>query len=144
MLDKCNRLSDMQKVLVDHAAWPDDKEKLAELAAKKSSLVCVGSALALTNSFHDMVGSKLTQLPSSTLNSFIALEAFSEMKAFVNRQESLGAADIVQNFQTVRAFYAAVLPRVVSALESHSAGPVEQVKEKWSGEVFGYGDCGGS
>ena len=127
----CARYTSMQKALDGHYAWPDHKDMASDIAVVKAALACVGSALASMDAFAEIVAGNVGQLPGAALNSFIALDAFSQAKPFINKQETLGQQTVVDNYTKMREFYAAMQPRVVGALDSHSAGPIEQLKQAW-------------
>ena len=131
VLEQCKTLAAAFHVLDSHLAWPQDKEGAAECAPVKSALSCLGSALGCMDTFRQVVHGRAKELPGSALHSFIALDAFTASKPYINRKESIGEAELVKNYLAMREFYAAMLPKVVDALESHTAGPIEEVKQMW-------------
>ena len=114
--------SNKQKILAGHVAWPQCSEEAAEITATKSALSCVGSAVAVMDTFQQISTGHAGQLASSSLNRFIAVDAFSEAKPFINKKESLGESAVVENYQKIRAFFMAMQPKVGHGLVNKPLG----------------------
>ena len=99
----------------------------------KLAITCLGTTLSVLvdGTINDILSD--APVAADKLTWVTNLNDFADLRPYIDRQESLGKIELVQQFKSLQSSFRSIWqPKVAAALDAHAAWPIKKLKVHWA------------